>query len=437
MSSIPDLIAPPVPEGAMLFNRYRYLREIGRGGMGRVILAHDEILAIDVALKLVPEEVVQDTGGLRDLKREVLRGMALSHPHIVRVHSFEQDATHGAIVMEYVEGETLADAKARQPQGCFDHETLEPWLEQLCSVLDHAHREVKIAHRDLKPRNVLLARDGRGIKVADFGISCSLAETVHRLTTHVDPIGTPPYMSPQQAMGETPSHLDDIYSLGATLYDLLTGRPPFYRGNVVMQALQHHAPSIAERRRELGKQLPPLPQSWERVVAACLSKRPSDRPGSGEAILAALRETGRFPAVSLRSPLESAAPASRVGGVTDIAELAQEAKTHTWRASTENVRPVRPWSLRRTASFIFTAIAAGGFAAAALTGWRMWQQHPGAAPKMALTPPSPPAVIARPTPPPRPFDDFNHANGLQPAQGLDRPPSDFQRPPPPPPRRPR
>jgi serine/threonine protein kinase len=433
----------------VLFNRYRYLREIGQGGMGRVILARDEVLAIDVALKLVPEEVVRDIGGLRDLKREVLRGMALSHPNIVRVHSFEQDATHGAIVMEYVNGDTLADAKEHQPFGCFDHETLRPWLEQLCSVLDHAHREVKIAHRDLKPRNILLTPE-RKIKVADFGISCSLADTVHRLTTHIDPSGTPPYMSPQQAMGETPSHLDDIYSLGATLYDLLTGKPPFYRGNVVMQALQQHAPSVAQRRMELGRDLPPIPQAWENVIAACLAKTPSERPGSGQEILAALQSPAPIVRVgsAARSPLESTAPAPHSGGVTTVAKLSAPPRAkRRWRhggAGTERETTRgrnRSGMLFAVVSLVLSAVVAGALAAAIWSGVRTlgarsMQRGPEASAGAQVQPATPSGSPSAPaqTEADR-FDSFNRSNRLEPSHGLNPPGPDTQRPSAPPPRR--
>ena len=123
---------------ALLFGRYRTVRELGRGGMGVVLLARDEVLGIPVALKMVPDQIFADSDGIQELKKEVMRGMALTHPGIVRVYSFEQDGAAGAIVMEYVEGETLGEAKAREPGGCFEPELLRPWVEQLCALLDYA-----------------------------------------------------------------------------------------------------------------------------------------------------------------------------------------------------------------------------------------------------------------------------------------------------------
>jgi serine/threonine protein kinase len=269
----------------LLFGRYRRMRELGRGGMGVVWLAHDEVLGIPVALKLLPEEISRDPEELESLRKEVIRGIALTHAGIVRVFSFERDATNTGIVMEYVDGESLAQLKHRQPDHCFDPELIRPWLEQLCAVLDYAHNEARIAHRDLKPRNLMVTREGR-LKVADFGIASSLAETMSGVSIRHDAAGTPPFMSPQQARGERPTSADDIYAVGATLYDLLTGKPPFFRGDIIGQLMHEVPQKMNDRRSELdvtGRA--PIPPAWERVVAACLAKDPALRPPSGAALL--------------------------------------------------------------------------------------------------------------------------------------------------------
>jgi serine/threonine protein kinase len=285
----------------LLFGRYRVERELGRGGMGVVCLAKDEVLRIPVALKLVPEEVARSEEALEGLRKEVLRGMALTHPGIVRVYSFERDHTGAAIVMEYVEGEPLSDLKARQPGRCFDPERLRPWLEQLCAALDYAHEEARIAHRDLKPSNLILTKEGR-LKVADFGIASSLSESTGAVSVRHDSSGTPPYMSPQQAMGERPTVTDDIYSLGATLYELLTGKPPFYRGHIITQVLNEPPDSLKTRRADLGIEgRSEIPPQWERAISACLAKQPADRPPSGAALLKLL-DTASYAMVQYSPP---------------------------------------------------------------------------------------------------------------------------------------
>jgi|GEM_PF-3546537 len=264
--------------GSLLFRRYAVQRELGRGGMGVVVLAQDTALDIPVAVKLVPDLVANDTEAMADLRQEVLRGIALTHYGIVRTYNFERDETGAGIVMEYVDGETLGERKLRQPGGCFDPADILPWLEMLCAVLDYAHRSARIVHRDLKPRNIMIDRQGR-IKVADFGIAAMLSDTMTRNTGSGPTSGTPPYMSPQQARGKGPSPLDDIYSVGATIYELLTGKPPFFRGNIVLQVVEEVPPPMHRRREELqvrGKT--PIPALWEEVIAACLAKDERLRP---------------------------------------------------------------------------------------------------------------------------------------------------------------
>jgi serine/threonine protein kinase len=287
-------------EDCRYFGRYRAERELGRGGMGVVLLAHDDELNIPVALKLLPDTVSDDAEGISRFKSEVLRGMTLSHPSIVRVHTFERDEQHAGIVMEYVPGETLADAKARQEGNCFDCHEILSWIEQLCVALDYAHSEAHVAHRDLKPRNIMLTPEGR-VKITDFGLASMLSESLTRVATSANAVGTPPYMSPQQVLGKPATRVDDLYALGATIYDLLTGRPPFFRGDVFAQVLHEEPPSMAQRRLELGVTgKTDIPRTWERAVAACLSKEPDARPASGAALMAMLREVEMAPVGLIR-----------------------------------------------------------------------------------------------------------------------------------------
>ncbi len=262
-----------------VFGRYTLKKILGRGGMGVVWLARDEELERDVALKFLPEIVAMDREAIRDLKRETRRSLDLTHSHIVRIYDFIQDTRTAAISMEYVAGDTLAARKIDQPRGCFDPVDLREWVKQLCEALDYAHGKAQIVHRDLKPANLMI--DARGdLKIADFGIAASVCDSVSRVSAQAGSSGTPVYMSPQQMMGEKTAVTDDIYAVGATLYELLTGKPPFYAGNVMLQVQSKVPPAMAERRTELGEVREPIPPEWEETIAACLAKEASERPQS-------------------------------------------------------------------------------------------------------------------------------------------------------------
>src|SRR5438445_9336804 len=181
--------------------------------------------------------------------------------------------------MEYIDGDTLSRLRCDKKRKVFETAELTDWMSQLCDALDYAHNYAHIIHRDLKPANLMVNQRGE-LKVSDFGIARSLGDSMSRLTMASGRSGTLSYMSPQQLDGERATHLDDIYSLGATLYDLLTSKPPFYSGNIDRQIHERIAPSMTERRKEFNIEPALVPQSWEDAVAACLAKDPTQRPQS-------------------------------------------------------------------------------------------------------------------------------------------------------------
>jgi serine/threonine protein kinase/Tfp pilus assembly protein PilF len=247
--------------------------------MGIVWLAHDEELERDVALKFLPDLMVQDRTLLDQLKHETKRCLELTHPHIVRIYDFIHDERSGCISMEYIDGETLSNLRAQKKQRVFEPNEIAAWTSQLCDALDYAHNHAKVIHCDLKPANLMVSQRG-DLKITDFGIARSLSDSVSRLTLEQGRSGTLVYMSPQQLNGERCTHLDDIYSLGATIYELLTSKPPFYTGNIDRQICERVAPSMTERRKELDIEPVSVPQVWEDAVSACLTKDSSRRPQS-------------------------------------------------------------------------------------------------------------------------------------------------------------
>jgi len=265
--------------GQVVFGRYKLVKVLGRGGMGIVWLAHDEELERDVALKFLPDLMIQDRSLLDQLKRETKRCLELTHPHIVRIHDFVHDERSGCISMEYVDGETLSNLRAEKEQKVFEPDEIAGWISQFCDALDYAHNHAKVIHRDLKPANLMVNERG-DLKVADFGIARSLVDSASRLTAEEGRSGTLVYMSPQQLSGDRGTHLDDIYSLGATIYELLTSKPPFYSGNIDRQICERVAPSMTDRRKEFNIEPAFVLETWKKVIAACLAKDPSRRPQS-------------------------------------------------------------------------------------------------------------------------------------------------------------
>src|SRR3989441_8298143 len=159
--------------GQRLFGRYTLIKVLGRGGMGIVWLAHDEELERDVALKFLPDLMIQDHAVFDQLKRETKRCLELTHSHIVRIHDFVHDERSGCISMEYIDGETLSNLRAEKEQKVFEPDQIATWTSQLCEALDYAHNHADVIHCDLKPANLMVNRRG-DLKVADFGIARSL-----------------------------------------------------------------------------------------------------------------------------------------------------------------------------------------------------------------------------------------------------------------------
>ena len=299
--------------GQRVFARYTLTRMLGRGGMGVVWLARDEELARDAALKFLPEMVAADPGAINDMKREVRRAIDLSHPHIIKTHDFITDGRMAGVSMEYLSGGTLAALRLEEPGQVFTPAKISPWVHQLCQALQYAHENGEIVHRDLKPTNLMLDAKGR-LKVVDFGIAASISESVSRVSKQVGSSGTPVYMSPQQMMGENPAVTDDVYATGATLYELLTGKPPFHAGNIMLQVQNKPAPPVNERRKLLN--LEPVPAEWEETIAACLAKDPAERPQSAAEIADRLGLGGK--------PAARPAPAARAKPAPDPVPKAAE-----------------------------------------------------------------------------------------------------------------
>src|SRR5574338_1176362 len=251
-----------------LAGRYEIGGEIGRGGMAPVYRArainHDR----PVALKVLHPELAESLGAER-FQREIRVAAGLQHPHILSVHDSGSVGSYLWFTMPFVEGESLRDRLARERQlPVADAVRI---TREVALALDYAHRK-GVIHRDIKPENILLI-DGQAI-VADFGIARALGAVDENLTGTGTVIGTPAYMSPEQAAGDRAiDGRTDIYSLGCMLYEMLAGEPPFTGPSA--QAIL--ARRFAETARAIRPVRPTVPAAVERAVLKALERIPADR----------------------------------------------------------------------------------------------------------------------------------------------------------------
>jgi len=257
--------------------RYAIERELGRGGMGIVYLARDLRLERVIAIKLLPPERARDAAARERFVREARMAAQLSHPHIIPIHAVEEAGEFVFFVMSFVDGETLG-ARVRRDGPLKPHDAAR-FLREVAWALAYAHRQ-GVVHRDVKPDNILIERGSGRALVADFGIARSAG--AQALSGEHELVGTPEYMSPEQASGGALDGRTDLYSLGVVGYYALSGRLPFTAPSVAALLAQHVAkpcPPLA---------VPGIPGSLAAAVERCLQKEPDARFQNGEELAAAL-----------------------------------------------------------------------------------------------------------------------------------------------------
>jgi eukaryotic-like serine/threonine-protein kinase len=260
-----------VPQ-TILDNRYTRGELLGSGGMAEVYLAHDEVLDRDVALKVLTERHAENEEFVERFRREARSAAFLNHPNIVSVYDqgCSEDGTY-YIAMEYIPGGTLKDRILGE--GPLDPDTATELSLQVAQALGHAH-EHGVIHRDIKSRNILLTEAGYA-KVTDFGIARAAAATTTSSRSNLV-LGTPGYISPEQAMGKSVDARSDLYSLGVVLYEMLTGTLPYSGESPVSMALKH----VDEPPRSPREANPDVPASLNALTAKLLAKDPEDRYAS-------------------------------------------------------------------------------------------------------------------------------------------------------------
>ena len=269
--------------GSTLGERYRVEARIGAGGMAEVYRGVDPVLNRTVAIKILLPQFARDAGFVARFRREAQAAARLNHPAIVGVYDSGADGDTQYIVMEFIEGRTLADflgaGKRLTTTQALDV------AERIAQALDVAHAQ-GIVHRDIKPANVMVTRDG-SVKVMDFGIA--RMQTLETAPQTSSVLGTPTYLSPEQAQGQQVDGRSDIYSLGIVLYELLTGAPPFTGDSPVAIAYKQ----VNEIPVPPSSRVPDLPISLDAVVMKALAKNPANRyQDAGELIadLVSVRE---------------------------------------------------------------------------------------------------------------------------------------------------
>jgi tetratricopeptide (TPR) repeat protein len=264
--------------GTTILDRYEIIKILGEGGMGAVYKAVDREFDRHIALKVIRPELASDSGILTRFKQEVLLARQITHRNIVRLYDLVSADNVKFITMEFVEGE---DLKTIIQKGALTTQESVKILIQICEGLEAAHAE-KVVHRDLKPQNIMVDPNGR-VAVMDFGLAHSTDDT--GLTKTGMLVGTPDYMSPEQALGMRVDHRSDIFSLGLIFYEMITGELPFKNESMIgtlVARTRERAPSANEIRKDLDANL-------NSVLNRCLDPDPNARYQSVSEILMDLR----------------------------------------------------------------------------------------------------------------------------------------------------
>lgn len=278
--------------GAVLDNRYRIDKVIGIGGMAVVFKADDLVMRRSVAVKILKDDVAKDEQSVKRFINESKAVSMLNHPNIVNIYDVSMKGAEKYIVMEYIEGITLK--KYMTIKGALSLREIIGYTEQILRALEHAHAK-GIVHRDIKPQNIMLLKNGI-VKVTDFGIAkLPNADTV---TMTDKAIGTVYYISPEQASGNAIDARSDIYSLGVLMYEMATGKLPFNADTPVSVALMH-VNEEAQAPREINES---IPKGLEQIITRAMEKSPEMRYQNVTMLQLQLRKLKENPNIQFKSP---------------------------------------------------------------------------------------------------------------------------------------
>lgn len=290
--------------GKVLNNRYELVERIGFGGMAEVYKARCRVLKRWVAVKILKDEFVNDEEFLERFEREAYAAGSLNHPNIVSIYDVGREDNIHYIVMEYIDGITLKDYI--QQNGALPWEEAADIAISILSALHKAHRH-NIIHRDIKPQNILMTSDNVP-KVADFGIA--RAASTATATRKIDTAGSVHYVSPEQARGGYTDEKSDIYSVGVTLFEMVTGRVPFNADNPVSVALKH----IEEEPPRPSDFMPGIPEAMDDIILRAMKKSKNERYDSALQMIAELDHLKKGEALEREQDSQTEVFATRVIG---------------------------------------------------------------------------------------------------------------------------
>ncbi len=337
--------------GRMLDNRYELLELIGSGGMAMVYKAKCHRLNRLVAVKVLKSDFASDADFRRRFYDESQAIAMLSHPNIVSVYDVSRSSPE-YIVMELIDGITLKQYMERR--GRLNWRESLHFITQIMKGLSHAHSR-GIVHRDIKPQNIMVLRDG-SVKVTDFGIAC-LSNSANTMTQEA--LGSVHYISPEQAKGNRPDARSDIYSAGVVLYEMLTGRLPFEGDNAVSVAIQHLS-SVPLSPREID---PEVPEALEKICMKAMASDIDRRYPTADAMLTDLEEFRKNPDVDLDFTIEDLRRADTDEPTQYIPAVQAVSPHHDDEMPEESVGEVK---MRRT------LMTVGGIALAAVIVFALW-----------------------------------------------------------------
>jgi class 3 adenylate cyclase len=283
-----------------------------------VYLARDSRLGREVALALVKTEGLDDAGRTRVAREAQAMGQLGDHPHVVTVHDIGEENGQIYIVCQLMQGGDLEELLGASENRRLPMKEALRVADEIAQALEHAHTR-GVIHRDLKPGNVWLTREGRAC-LGDFGLAVSLDRT--RVTQEGMMVGTVAYMAPEQALGQTPDTRSDLYALGATLYEMLTGRPPFAGDDAVAIISQHvNTPPVA-----VSWHNPEIPRALDHLIQQLLAKSPDERPASASDVRRALADVANASTVERSvevqaNPLDALAGGVFVGREKEVEQL--------------------------------------------------------------------------------------------------------------------